>query len=106
MFQILDTPKEGDTTLPTRADLPPLTDAEWQRVGGSARDKLLDHAADWKADLIVMGTRGLTGLKHVALGSVADKEPLPWNSKIGTNMNYRASVETLTNRVNGILDIL
>ncbi len=24
-------------------------------------------------DLIVMGTRGLTGLKHVALGSVADK---------------------------------
>ena len=25
------------------------------------------------ADMIVMGTRGLTGLKHVALGSVADK---------------------------------
>ena len=24
-------------------------------------------------DLVVMGTRGLTGLKHVALGSVADK---------------------------------
>jgi hypothetical protein len=35
-----------------------------------------------------------------------DKEPLPWNSKIGTNMNYRASVETLTNRSTGILDIL
>lgn len=42
----------------------------------------------------------------VALGGVADKEPLPWNSKIGTNMNYRASVETLTNRSTGILDIL
>jgi len=42
----------------------------------------------------------------VALGGVADKEPLPWNSKIGTNMNYRASVETLTNRNTGILDIL
>ena len=42
----------------------------------------------------------------VALGGVADKEPLPWNSKIGTNMNYRASVETLTNRSSGILDIL
>lgn len=42
----------------------------------------------------------------VALGGVADKEPLPWNSKIGTNSNYRASVETLTNKSTGILDIL
>ncbi len=42
----------------------------------------------------------------VALGGVADKELLPWNSKISQNMNYRASVETLTNRVSGILDIL
>jgi len=42
----------------------------------------------------------------VALGGVADKESLPWNSKIGTNMNYRASVETLTNQSAGILDIL
>ncbi|MBK8101193.1 MAG: HEAT repeat domain-containing protein [Planctomycetes bacterium] len=42
----------------------------------------------------------------VALGGVADKEQLPWNSKIGVNMNYRASVETLTDRVAGILDIL
>ena len=31
---------------------------------------------------------------------------VPWNSKIAINMNYRASVETLTNRVSGILDIL
>lgn len=42
----------------------------------------------------------------VALGGVADKEPLPWNSKIGTSINYRASVETLTNKQTGILDIL
>jgi HEAT repeat protein len=42
----------------------------------------------------------------VALGGVADKELLPWNSKIGVNMNYRAAVETLTNQQNGILDIL
>ncbi|MEC7584535.1 MAG: HEAT repeat domain-containing protein [Planctomycetota bacterium] len=42
----------------------------------------------------------------VALGGVGDKEPLPWNSKIGQNMNYRASVETLTDRTAGILDIL
>tara|TARA_R110002072_G_scaffold31466_3_gene96916 strand:- start:7963 stop:9738 length:1776 start_codon:yes stop_codon:yes gene_type:complete len=42
----------------------------------------------------------------VALGGIADKESLPWNSKIGVNMNYRASVETLTNKQSGILDIL
>ncbi len=42
----------------------------------------------------------------VALGGVGDKESLPWNSKIGTNMNYRASVETLTDKTAGILDIL
>jgi HEAT repeat protein len=42
----------------------------------------------------------------VALGGVADKESLPWNSKIGVNSNYRASVETLTNKSSGILDIL
>ena len=42
----------------------------------------------------------------VALGGIADKEPLPWNSKIGTGVNYRAAVETLTNGASGILDIL
>ncbi|MBK8977319.1 MAG: HEAT repeat domain-containing protein [Planctomycetes bacterium] len=42
----------------------------------------------------------------VALGGIADKELLPWNSKIGVNINYRAAVETLTNQINGILDIL
>ena len=42
----------------------------------------------------------------VALGGVGDKEELPWNSKIGCNMNYRASVETLTGSGTGILDIL
>jgi HEAT repeat protein len=42
----------------------------------------------------------------VALGGVADKEDLPWNSKIGVGLNYRAAVETLTNRSSGILDIL
>lgn len=42
----------------------------------------------------------------VALGGVADKEPLPWNSKIARDLNYRAAVETLTNQASGILDIL
>lgn len=42
----------------------------------------------------------------VALGGVADKEREPWNAKIARTVNYRAAVETLTNQVSGILDIL
>lgn len=34
---------------------------------------IIEEAKRRSADMIVMGTRGLTGLKHVALGSVADK---------------------------------
>lgn len=34
---------------------------------------IVDFAKNVDADLIIMGTRGLTGLKHVALGSVAER---------------------------------
>ncbi len=34
---------------------------------------IVDEAKRRKADMIVMGTRGLTGIKHMALGSIADK---------------------------------
>lgn len=47
------------------------------------------------------------GFAAVALGIVADKELLPWNSKISTNINYRANTTTLTGEGGtGILDIL
>ena len=36
-------------------------------------DAILRTAEEIEADLIVMGTRGLTGLKHVLLGSVAER---------------------------------
>jgi len=53
-------------------------------------------------------TERARGFAAVALGIVADKELLPWNSKIGLDLNYRASTETLTNQASGtgILDIL
>jgi len=52
-------------------------------------------------------TESARGFAAVALGIVADKEPLPWNSKISTNINYRANTTTLTgNEATGILDIL
>ncbi len=38
-----------------------------------AADAISAHAEKVQADLIIMGTRGLTGLKHVLLGSVAER---------------------------------
>jgi HEAT repeat protein len=53
-------------------------------------------------------TERARGFAAVALGIVADKELLPWNSKIAVDLNYRASTQTLTdtNAGTGILDIL
>ena len=38
-----------------------------------AADAIVETAIAQRADLIVMATRGLTGLKHVLLGSVAER---------------------------------
>jgi HEAT repeat protein len=44
----------------------------------------------------------------VALGIVCDKERLPWNSKISTDLNYAAATATLNEQVSqaGILNLL
>ena len=47
------------------------------------------------------------GFAAVALGIVADKEMLPWNSKIAVDVNYRASTSTLNSTDGiGLLNIL
>ena len=51
-------------------------------------------------------TDSARGFAAVALGIVCDKEMLPWNTKIGQNINYRANSSTLTGAGTGILDIL
>ena len=53
-------------------------------------------------------TESARSFAAVALGIVGDKEPLPWNTKIGLDLNYRASTQTLTDpgMGTGILDIL
>jgi nucleotide-binding universal stress UspA family protein len=43
------------------------------RVGeGEIRSGILDVAAEWPADLIVVGSHGRTGLQRMLLGSVAE----------------------------------
>ena len=51
----------------------------WMREGeetaievGSAAEKISEHADDWGADLIAMGTRGRTGLSHFLQGSATE----------------------------------
>ena len=48
------------------------------------------------------------GFAAAALGIVADKEELPWNTKVSVNINYRANTTTLTSpeQGTGILDLL
>jgi HEAT repeat protein len=60
----------------------------------------------------VLGNKALTerarAFAAVALGIAADKELLPWNSKIAQDIDYRAAPATLTDPATGagILDIL
>lgn len=42
-------------------------------LGSAPVDAILDTARDVDARMIVMGTRGLTGIKHALLGSVAER---------------------------------
>jgi nucleotide-binding universal stress UspA family protein len=44
-----------------------------QVVEGTPYKCIVDHAAEWHADLIVMGTHGRTGLAHALTGSVAER---------------------------------
>jgi nucleotide-binding universal stress UspA family protein len=39
---------------------------------GDVRLKIVDSAAEWKADLIVLGSHGRSGIKRLLLGSVAE----------------------------------
>jgi nucleotide-binding universal stress UspA family protein len=46
-------------------------DVEQERLEGSARDGLLEHAAEWKADLIVMGSSSRARIIQHLLGDTA-----------------------------------
>ncbi len=40
---------------------------------GNPEEDILKTAENWKADLLVLGTHGRTGLKHLLMGSVAER---------------------------------
>ena len=40
--------------------------------GGNLARAIIDDATGWKADVLVMGTHGYSGLTHLLLGSVAE----------------------------------
>jgi universal stress protein A len=46
--------------------------AEGQVARGEAREGIVEMAKEWRADLIVMGSRGRTGVSRLLLGSVAE----------------------------------
>jgi nucleotide-binding universal stress UspA family protein len=45
---------------------------EAEVVQGGVAKRIVAVAEDWKADVIVLGDTGRTGLKRIALGSVAE----------------------------------
>jgi len=47
-------------------------EAETAVEAGDVRECILDAAAEWHADLIVVGSHGLRGLQRFLLGSVAE----------------------------------
>lgn len=53
----------------------PLDKVEWEKSaeGGQAATAIVHQAEHVKADMIVMGTHGRSGLPHMLLGSVAEK---------------------------------
>ncbi len=76
-----------------------------QALGFIGDDRSIEPLVDMLGDSNLTDTA--RGFAAVALGIVADKEYLPWNSKVAVDVNYRASTETLnTMDGKGLLNIL
>jgi nucleotide-binding universal stress UspA family protein len=65
--------KALDEQLHQLRPLYPNIALEYQLVEGNVADGILQAARDLKADLVVIGTHGRTGLGRLLMGSVAEK---------------------------------
>jgi hypothetical protein len=57
-----------------QALVPDDFEGDWQAevVRGDSDDRIIDYAQEHGTDLIVMGSHGHTGLRHLLMGSVAE----------------------------------
>lgn len=65
--------KEAEQTLDSLAKMYDGNDLVKLMPEGKPKEDIIKTAEAWKADLIVIGTHGRTGLKHLLLGSVAEQ---------------------------------
>jgi nucleotide-binding universal stress UspA family protein len=75
---MIEVGKEMMTEFVTKAkaehdDLPALATAETQLVSGLPAGRVVEVANDTGARLVVVGSRGRTGLQSILLGSVAER---------------------------------
>jgi len=72
---IFETRRAGQAALTEFIKSERLSDIRPKRmvVDGAPFDQIAEVAKAWKADLVVIATHGYTGLKHVLLGSTAER---------------------------------
>lgn len=63
-----------------------------EKLIGSLSDLILKEAKEWKSDIIVLGTHGNTGIKHLLLGSNA--EDIARSSRIPVLLIHSASANS------------
>jgi nucleotide-binding universal stress UspA family protein len=63
----------GDVRRFAEAESAPPTAVRAMVLEGNAANEILNHAAEMKADLLVMGTHGRSGFERLVLGSITEK---------------------------------
>jgi len=64
--------KEAEQTLDELSEMYDGKEVMKFMPEGKPEEDILKTAENWKADLLVLGTHGRTGLKHLLVGSVAE----------------------------------